>query len=48
MEPFIERCPAFSSGQKKDSETEFAEDDGIDGDLSLIVPQPANDTFVRR
>jgi len=48
VEPFIEPCPALPSGQKKDSKSDFAEDDRIDCNLSLEVPQPANDAFVWR
>lgn len=48
LEPVIEPGPALASGQKKDSETDFAEDDRIDGDLSLEMPQPANDALIRR
>ena len=46
MEPLIETCSPFSPRQEKDSEANFAEDDRIDRDLSLIGPQPVDDTFI--
>lgn len=48
LKPLIEACSPFPPRQKKDSKANFAQDDRIDGDLSLVVPQPVDDTFVPR
>jgi len=48
MEPFIELCSPLSPRQSEDSESNFAEDDWIDDDLSLVVPEPVDDTFFPR
>jgi hypothetical protein len=46
VEPFVEVSSPFPARQTKDSEANFAKDDGIDGNLSLVEPQPVDHTFV--
>lgn len=43
VEPLLQPCPAPAPGQQENSEPDLAEDDGIDGDLALVMPKPCDD-----
>ena len=42
----LELCPATAFGQQKYPGPDFTEDDGVDDDLTLVVPEPRDDSRV--
>src|ERR1051325_11962202 len=47
VEPLLEARLTLSSWQEKNAKPNLAENDWIDGDVLLVVPQPLDDTYVR-
>jgi len=43
LKPTLQTRAAFPSWQEKNTETDLAEDDGVDGDLPLMTRQPFQD-----
>jgi hypothetical protein len=48
VEPAFQGVPLPSLWKDKNPESQFAEDDGIDGDIRLICAKPRHDTRVGR
>ncbi|HVR37953.1 MAG TPA: hypothetical protein VMU84_02585 [Thermoanaerobaculia bacterium] len=48
FKPALEVCPAFSAREKKNAESKLAEDDRVNGDLSLVPSQPPKDRWIGR
>jgi len=48
VKPAFQRGPLPSRGTKENPESQFAEDDGIDRDVSLMGAKPCRDARVGR
>ena len=48
VEPTFQGDPLPSLGKDEKPESEFAEDDGIDGDISLMCAKPRHDPWIGR
>src|SRR5437016_7071068 len=47
IKPTLQRRPLLSFGKNKNAETQFTENDGIDGDVSLVRAKPMHNQRIR-